>query len=97
MNRLLSVAFRVTLLMFLLGGTIFTFAQIAGILIADGSLVTQTAGKVGEPTCVVAGVAGLLAFARMYVAPDGKSSEYVSAQRKEPTAQRSAAQPRRAP
>ncbi|WP_329347270.1 hypothetical protein OG226_00595 [Streptomyces sp. NBC_01261] len=75
MNRVLSVASRLSLLVFLLGGTIVTFGQIAGIAAGDGDLVMKAATRVGEPTCVTAGIAGLLAFVRVYFKSEQRERE----------------------
>lgn len=65
-DAVLRICFRITTVAFLLGGLIVTLGQIVGIALGNGGMVQAMASDVGAPVCIVAGIAGLLAFARIY-------------------------------
>ena len=67
MKYVLNVAFRVSLALFLLGGMLLVALQAIGLVAGSGSLVIETARRLGPPTYALASVSGLLGFARSYL------------------------------
>lgn len=67
MKRGLDVAFRVSLVLFLVGGALLVAVQAIGLAAGSGSLIAEAARRLGPLTYALASVSGLLGFARGYV------------------------------
>ncbi|ANN21894.1 hypothetical protein SD37_20050 [Amycolatopsis orientalis] len=66
MYRILLGATRICLFAFLLGGFVVVAGQALGILVGSGPIVTAFGTDVADNVCVVAGIAGILAFLLLY-------------------------------
>ncbi|GGM90377.1 hypothetical protein GCM10011609_29190 [Lentzea pudingi] len=66
MYRILLLATRVCLIVFLLGGVAVVVGQTVGIVVGSGPLVESFGDTVTEIACVVAAVTGALAFLLLY-------------------------------
>ncbi|GAA2264212.1 hypothetical protein GCM10009853_016940 [Glycomyces scopariae] len=66
MSSLLSAASRICIVVLVLGGFVVTFTQVIGIAIGDADTVIFGGTTLFAPVCVVAGLAGIFAFLRMY-------------------------------
>ncbi|WP_410657672.1 hypothetical protein [Amycolatopsis sp. lyj-112] len=71
MYRILLAATRVCLFAFLLGGVVVIAGQTIGIIVGSGPLVTAFGTSVADNVCIVAGIAGVLAFLLLYT-PEGR-------------------------
>ena len=65
-ERTLSAVFRVSVVVFLLGGLAIVLLQIGGLIAGSGSFVTGTEEVLAPYAYGAAGGAGLLAFALSY-------------------------------
>lgn len=72
MSNLLSALSRICIVVLVVGGVVVTFAQVLGILVGDSDTVVFAGTSLFEPVCIVAGLAGLFAFLRMYT-KEGKA------------------------
>jgi cytochrome bd-type quinol oxidase subunit 2 len=70
----LLAAFRILLGIFLLLGTVMTGAQILGIILGNGDLVTWAA-SLQDVACTIAGIAGVFSFALIYTIRGGAKAE----------------------
>ncbi|MEU3624753.1 hypothetical protein [Amycolatopsis coloradensis] len=59
-------ATRVCLFAFLIGGFVVVTGQTIGIVAGSGPIVTTFGTDVADNVCVIAGVAGILAFLLLY-------------------------------
>ncbi|WP_410652722.1 hypothetical protein [Amycolatopsis sp. cmx-4-54] len=66
MYRILLAATRVCLFAFLLGGFVVVAGQTLGIIVGSGPIVTVFGTDAADTACVVAGIAGILAFLLLY-------------------------------
>ncbi|RSN61540.1 hypothetical protein DMH01_16330 [Amycolatopsis sp. WAC 04182] len=66
MYRILLGATRVCLFAFLAGGFVVVAGQTLGIVVESGPIVTAFGTDVADHVCVVAGIAGILAFLLLY-------------------------------
>ncbi|RSM56423.1 hypothetical protein DMH03_33055 [Amycolatopsis sp. WAC 01376] len=66
MYRILLAATRVCLFAFLVGGFVVVAGQTLGIVVGSGPIVTAFGTDVADSVCVVAGIAGILAFLLFY-------------------------------
>ncbi|OLZ45058.1 hypothetical protein BS329_34800 [Amycolatopsis coloradensis] len=66
MYRILLAATRVCLFAFLIGGFVVVTGQTIGIVAGSGPIVTTFGTDVADNVCVIAGVAGILAFLLLY-------------------------------
>lgn len=64
--RILLAATRVCLFAFLVGGFVVVAGQTIGIVVGSGPIVTTFGTDVADNVCVVAGIAGILAFLLLY-------------------------------
>ncbi|WAP53789.1 hypothetical protein [Streptomyces sp. S465] len=65
-HRLLQPLFRLSVIVFLLGGVIIVLGQAIGILLGDAQWVAEVETSAQPPTCVVASICGILSFALSY-------------------------------
>ncbi|GAA1680470.1 hypothetical protein GCM10009830_29370 [Glycomyces endophyticus] len=72
MSSLLSAASRICIVVLVIGGFVVTFTQVIGILVGDADTVVFGGTTLFQPVCVVAGLAGIFAFLRMYT-KDGRA------------------------
>ncbi len=73
MYRILLAATRVCLFAFLVGGGVVVAGQTLGIIVGSGPLVTAFGTDIADNVCVIAGIAGILAFLLLYT-PEGKEN-----------------------
>ncbi len=66
MYRTLLAATRGCLFAFLVGGLVVVAGQTIGIVVGSGPLVTAFGADVADNVCVLAGIAGILAFLLLY-------------------------------
>ncbi|RSN24720.1 hypothetical protein DMC61_30500 [Amycolatopsis sp. WAC 04169] len=66
MYRILLAATRICLFVFLLGGFLVVAGQTVGIIVGSGPIMTTFGTDVADNVCVVAGIAGILAFLLLY-------------------------------
>ncbi|WP_409491471.1 hypothetical protein [Amycolatopsis sp. cmx-11-12] len=66
MYRILLAATRVCLFAFLVGGFVVVAGQTIGIVVGSGPIVTTFGTDVADNVCVIAGIAGILAFLLFY-------------------------------
>ncbi|WP_410598970.1 hypothetical protein [Amycolatopsis sp. lyj-90] len=71
--RILLAATRVCLFAFLVGGGVVVAGQTLGIIVGSGPLVTAFGTDIADNVCVIAGIAGILAFLLLYT-PEGKEN-----------------------
>ncbi|WP_410663817.1 hypothetical protein [Amycolatopsis sp. lyj-84] len=71
--RILLAATRVCLFAFLVGGGVVVAGQTLGIIVGSGQLVTAFGTDIADNVCVIAGIAGILAFLLLYT-PEGKEN-----------------------
>ncbi|MFI7119112.1 hypothetical protein [Amycolatopsis sp. NPDC049868] len=64
--RILLAATRICLFAFLLGGFLVVAGQTLGIVVGSGPIVTTFGTDIADNVCVVAGIAGILAFLLLY-------------------------------
>jgi len=64
--RILLTATRVCLFAFLVGGFVVVAGQTIGMIVGSGPLVTAFGSDVADNVCIVAGIAGILAFLLLY-------------------------------
>ena len=74
-ERTLSAVFRVSVVVFLLGGLAIVLLQIGGLIAGSGSFVTGSEEALAPYAYGAAGVAGLLAFALSYFRDDAAETE----------------------
>ncbi|SDD59581.1 hypothetical protein [Glycomyces harbinensis] len=72
MSSLLSAASRICIVILVIGGFVVTFTQVVGILLGNADMVVFGGTTLFQPVCVVAGLAGVFAFLRMYTR-DGRA------------------------
>jgi hypothetical protein len=65
-SSLLSTLSRICIALLILGGVIVTFTQVLGIAVGNSGLVEFAGTSVLDPVTVIAGLAGIFAFLRMY-------------------------------
>ncbi|MFJ8912576.1 hypothetical protein [Amycolatopsis sp. NPDC102389] len=73
MYRILLAATRVCLFAFLVGGFVVVAGQALGIVAGSGPIVTLFGTDVADHVCVVAGIAGILAFLLLYTKEAGRT------------------------
>lgn len=74
----ISVIFRLSVAVFLLGGLTIVAVQAAGLIVGDGDLVTAVTDNVAPWVYGSAGIAGLLAFALSYFSHHQGAAEVTS-------------------
>lgn len=74
-ERTLSAVFRVSVVVFLLGGLAIVLLQTGGLIAGSGSFVTGSEESLAPYAYGAAGVAGLLAFALSYFRDDAAESD----------------------
>ncbi|WP_026930058.1 hypothetical protein [Glycomyces tenuis] len=72
MSALLSTLSRVCIVILIVGGVVVTFIQVLGVIVGDADMVVFAGTSLFEPVCVIAGLAGVFAFLRMYT-EEGKA------------------------
>ncbi|MGY0490004.1 hypothetical protein [Streptomyces sp. WG-D5] len=70
-RRLLHVLFRLSIVAFLIGGTVTVLGQALGIVLGDAAWVETVAADAGPATCVAASICGMLSFVLSYGKQDG--------------------------
>lgn len=66
MSALLSALSRICIIVLVLGGVVITFTQVIGIVIGNPDLVVFAGTDLFTPVTIIAGLAGVFAFLRMY-------------------------------
>lgn len=69
-EKIISAIFRISVVVFLLGGLVIVVLQAAGLVMGDGEFVTGSEEMLAPRAYGSAGVAGLLAFALSYFHKD---------------------------
>ena len=69
-EKIICILFRITTLVFLLGGLTIVAGQAGGIIAGNGEFVTSFEETLAPWAYGAAGVAGLLAFVLMYYHPE---------------------------
>jgi hypothetical protein len=69
-EKIICTIFRISTLVFLLGGVVIVVGQAGGILVGNGEFVTGFEETMAPWVYGASGVAGLLAFALMYFHPE---------------------------
>lgn len=72
MSTLLSALSRACIVVLVVGGVVVTFTQVLGIVTGDPDVVIFAGTNLFEPICVIAGLAGVFSYLRMYT-KDGKA------------------------
>ncbi|MFF2502549.1 hypothetical protein ACFVTY_04050 [Streptomyces sp. NPDC058067] len=72
-SRLLQPLFRLSIVVFLLGGTLIVLGQAVGVALGDAHWVARTAAVLQPTTCIAASISGILSFALSY-GPAGESA-----------------------
>jgi hypothetical protein len=65
-SRLLQPLFRLSIVVFLLGGAAIVLGQAAGIVLGDATWLVEAASTLQPPTCIAASIAGILSFILSY-------------------------------
>lgn len=65
-QRLLQTLFRLSIVVFLLGGAVTVVGQALGLVLGDAAWVEGVAADAGPATCVAASISGMLSFALSY-------------------------------
>ncbi|WP_406339795.1 hypothetical protein [Streptomyces sp. NBC_00649] len=65
-SRLLQPLFRLSIVVFLLGGVVIVLGQTVGIVLGDAHWVEQVAATLQPPTCIAASIGGILSFVLSY-------------------------------
>ncbi|MBB5858156.1 NACHT domain-containing protein [Amycolatopsis umgeniensis] len=79
MYRILLAATRICLFAFLVGGFVVVAGQTLGIVVGFGPIVTTFGTDVADSVCVIAGIAGILAFLTCYAGAGGGEVAAVAA------------------
>jgi hypothetical protein len=74
--RLLQPLFRLSIVVFLLGGAVIVLGQAVGIVLGDAHWVDQVATALQPPTCIAASIAGILSFVLSYRQTEEPAAEY---------------------
>jgi len=69
-EKIICILFRLSTLVFLLGGLVIVLGQAGGIIAGNGEFVTTFEETLAPWAYGASGVAGLLAFALMYFNPE---------------------------
>lgn len=77
MKKLLTVLFKVCLILFLLGGTCLVFGQLAGLIFQNGELVIKTWDIFANPTFILSALAGLIGFILGYFPKENSVEEHI--------------------
>ncbi|MET9035887.1 hypothetical protein [Streptomyces mirabilis] len=86
-TQTLQFLFRLSVIAFLVGGSVIVVVQALGIALGDVGWVTAVEEHAGPPTFIVSSVSGLLAFVLSYLTKPEESAEVTSAARdRKPTA-----------
>lgn len=73
-ERLLRLGFVLTLVLFLIGGSVLVACQAVQLVRGDGTAVISVSDRLGPPTFEVATLCGLFAFALEYLRHGGRES-----------------------
>ncbi|MER6849693.1 hypothetical protein AB0A81_38695 [Streptomyces flaveolus] len=65
-HRLLELLFRLSVVVFLVGGVVIVAGQAVAIAAGNASWVEQVATAAEPPTCIAASICGILSFALSY-------------------------------
>ncbi|MEB8340627.1 hypothetical protein [Streptomyces endophyticus] len=65
-QRLLQLLFRLSIVVFLAGGTVTVVGQALGMVMGDAAWVEGVAADSGPATCIAASISGMLSFVLSY-------------------------------
>lgn len=65
-QRILQTLFRLSIVVFLVGGAVTVLGQALGLILGDAAWVEGVAADAGPATCVAASISGMLSFALSY-------------------------------
>ncbi|MET8468482.1 hypothetical protein ABZY90_05530 [Streptomyces sp. NPDC006422] len=65
-HRVLQPLFRLSIVVFLAGGTVTVVGQALGMVLGDASWVEGVAADAGPATCIAASISGILSFVLSY-------------------------------
>ncbi|MFZ3566042.1 hypothetical protein ACOKM5_03635 [Streptomyces sp. BH097] len=65
-QRTLQTLFRLSIVVFLVGGAVTVVGQALGMVLGDAAWVEGVAADAGPATCVAASISGMLTFALSY-------------------------------
>ena len=65
-HRLLEILFRLSVVVFLVGGVVIVAGQAVAIAAGNASWVEQVATAAEPPTCIAASICGILSFVLSY-------------------------------
>lgn len=66
MRKIIQLLFTISLILFMVGGTLLVLGQIMGIILMNGELMVQVTNIFSEPTFITASISGLLGFVYSY-------------------------------
>ena len=65
-HRVFQQLFRLSIVVFLVGGLVVVVGQALGIVLGDAQWVADVEAEVGPPMCIAASICGILSFALSY-------------------------------
>lgn len=74
-HRLMQQLFRLSVLVFLVGGAVVVAGQLLGIVLGDAQWVADVEADAGPPVCIVASISGILSFVLSYGRPEPERDE----------------------
>lgn len=71
MHKVFLITSQVSLILFLIAGSVVVLGQTAAIVVGDGALMKTFGTSVSDIACVVAGIAGISSFLLRYTRRGG--------------------------
>lgn len=85
-QRTLQTLFRLSIVVFLVGGAVTVLGQALGMVLGDAAWVEGVAADAGPATCVAASISGMLSFALSYGKQDAEQQDGEDARAPRPAA-----------